>query len=108
MYSSSSRNHRGKLVLAPGGVASIIDLRKEASLAEIRAEVDRMELSWLNALWTRWTFRWFLLRKAYTETAIQRLVEHSRFGRGELRRDGIGFELRLAKLPGAVAPAVHG
>src|SRR5439155_1690582 len=84
-------------VLAPGGRASIIDLRRDASSDEVRAEVHSMELGWLNALWTRATFRWFLLKKAYSQAAIQQLVAHSRFGRGDLRRDGIAFDLRLEK-----------
>lgn len=84
-------------VLAPGGRASIHDLRKEASLEEVDAEVKSMRLSPLSALFTRLTFRSFLLRNAYSEDALLRLLERSRFGRGELRRDGIGFELRLAK-----------
>src|SRR5713226_7378548 len=37
-------------VLKPGGKASIYDLRRDASLAEIDAEVRDMGLSWLNAL----------------------------------------------------------
>jgi ubiquinone/menaquinone biosynthesis C-methylase UbiE len=86
-------------VLAMGGRASIYDLRKEASLEDVDAEVKNMHLSRVSALWTRWTFRSFLLKNAYTKDALERLVEQSRFGRGELRRDGIGFELRLAKPP---------
>ena len=89
-------------VLAPGGVASIIDLRKDATLAEVHREVDAMQLSWLSALWTRLTFRWFLLKRAYTAAEIEDLVARSRFGRGELRRDGIGFDLRLSRPP--IAP----
>jgi ubiquinone/menaquinone biosynthesis C-methylase UbiE len=84
-------------VLAPGGRASIIDLRREASRTEVRAEVDAMQLGWLSALWTRATFRWFLLKNAYSQSAIEQLVAHSRFGRGDVRRDGIGFDLRLEK-----------
>jgi ubiquinone/menaquinone biosynthesis C-methylase UbiE len=84
-------------VLKPGGRASIFDLRKEASLKEIDEEVERMNLSRLNALLTRWTFRNMLLRSAYTNTALQHLVARSRFGRGEIAPDGIGFELRLAR-----------
>jgi ubiquinone/menaquinone biosynthesis C-methylase UbiE len=91
-------------VLAPGGRASIIDLRREASRDEVRAEVDAMQLGWLNTLWTRATFRWFLLKKAYSQSAIEQLVATSRFGRGDLRRDGIGFDLRLEK-PRAPSPA---
>jgi ubiquinone/menaquinone biosynthesis C-methylase UbiE len=84
-------------VLAPGGQASIIDLRKECSPAEIRAEVESMRLSRLNALWTRATFRWFLLKNAYTAEAIRQLAAQSRFGGSEVRNDGVAFELRLVK-----------
>jgi ubiquinone/menaquinone biosynthesis C-methylase UbiE len=84
-------------VLAPGGVASIIDLRKDATLDEVHREVAAMQLSWLNALWTRLTFRWFLLKRAYTAAQIDELVARSRFGRGELLHEGIGFDLRLTK-----------
>ena len=37
-------------VLKPGGKAFIIDLRPDASPADIAAAVDGMKLSWLNAL----------------------------------------------------------
>jgi ubiquinone/menaquinone biosynthesis C-methylase UbiE len=85
-------------VLASGGHASIIDLRKDASAGEIRTEVDAMEMSRLNAWWTRLTFRAFLLNNAYTNDNLERLVSRSRFGHGEIRRDGIAFDLRLAKV----------
>jgi ubiquinone/menaquinone biosynthesis C-methylase UbiE len=84
-------------VLVPGGHASIYDLRKDASLKEVDAEVASMHLSAMSAWMTRWTFRAFLLKNAYTADAILDLVAKSRFGRGEVRRDGIGFELRLSR-----------
>jgi ubiquinone/menaquinone biosynthesis C-methylase UbiE len=84
-------------VLTPGGRALIVDLRKEASMEDIDREVDRMRLSHFSAFLTRWTFRSFLLKNAYTKDAIERLAEQSRFGGCEFRREGIGFELRLAK-----------
>jgi ubiquinone/menaquinone biosynthesis C-methylase UbiE len=83
-------------VLAPGGEASIYDLRHDASLEEIATEVRGMHLSALNAFITRWTLRW-LLKRAYTSDALQAMVAASCFGAGEIREDGIGFELRLAK-----------
>jgi ubiquinone/menaquinone biosynthesis C-methylase UbiE len=86
-------------VLVPGGAASIIDLRKECSPAEIAAEVDSMHLGRLSTLWTRAAFRWFLLKNAYTAAAIQELAARSRFGGGELRNDGVGFDLGLVKPP---------
>jgi ubiquinone/menaquinone biosynthesis C-methylase UbiE len=84
-------------VLAPGGRASIYDLRKEAPAEAIDAEIDRMKISGITKMWVRLTFRTFLLKNAYTEDALVRLVEQSRFGRGEIIRDGVGFDLRLAK-----------
>lgn len=84
-------------VLKPGGKASIFDLRKDASWKAIEGEVEGMRLSRLNAFMTRWTFRHILLKSAYTNAALQRMVSESRFGKGEIRPDGIGFELRLAK-----------
>ena len=84
-------------VLTPGGQASIYDLRKDASPDEIAKEVQDMHLSAINALFTRWTFRFVLLKRAYTRAALETMVAESRFGTCEIETDGIGFELRLAK-----------
>lgn len=84
-------------VLKPGGSASIIDLRKDASLAAIREEVRGMNLSRVNAALTRWTFRFLLLRRAFTREAIEALARRSRFGGCEIVEQGISFDLRLAK-----------
>jgi ubiquinone/menaquinone biosynthesis C-methylase UbiE len=84
-------------VLAPGGRASIYDLRKDASLEEITTEVRNMHLSPLNAFLTQWTFRFVLLKRAYTREALEQLVAASRFDACEIKVDGIGFELGLAK-----------
>src|SRR5262245_61988905 len=84
-------------VLEPGGQASIFDLRKDAGRDEIDAEVRRMQMSPFNAWMTRLTFRFMLLKSAYTHEEIQRMAAASRFPGCEIARDGIGFELRLTK-----------
>jgi ubiquinone/menaquinone biosynthesis C-methylase UbiE len=84
-------------VLRSGGRASIFDLRKDAPREAIDAEVRSMHLSPPNALLTRWIFCFGLLRAAYTRETLEAVVAHSRFGRGEILTDGIGFELRLVK-----------
>src|SRR5262249_41454753 len=88
-------------VLVPGGRAAIYDLRKEATRKDIALEVAEMGMSRTNALLTRWIFRTVLCKNAYAEDALERVVAQSRFGRGEVRRGGIEFELRLHK-PAAV------
>ncbi len=87
-------------VLKPGGKASVLDLRKEASPGEITAYVEHMRLSAINTLWTKLTFRFFLLKNAYTREALQRLAAQSRFGNCQVVSGGIEFDLQVAK-PGA-------
>jgi ubiquinone/menaquinone biosynthesis C-methylase UbiE len=84
-------------VLRAGGRASIYDLRKDAPADAIDEEIRGMQLSPLNALFMRWTFRFGLLRAAYTRDRLDSVVARSRFGSGDVRIDGIGFELRLVK-----------
>jgi ubiquinone/menaquinone biosynthesis C-methylase UbiE len=84
-------------VLRPGGQASIFDLRKDATDAEIDAEVRTMNLSSFNTRVTRWTFQFMLLRLAYTHQQFEDLAAHSRFGRCEISTVGIGCEVRLTK-----------
>jgi ubiquinone/menaquinone biosynthesis C-methylase UbiE len=84
-------------VLTPGGRASIYDLRKDASPDEIATEVRAMHLPAIDALLTRWTFRFVLLKRAYTRAALEKLAAGSRFGTCEILTDGVGFELDLEK-----------
>ena len=90
-------------VLAPGGHASIIDLRKDATRDDIATEVRDMHLSAINALFTRWTFRFVLLKRACSRAALEAIVTASRFADCEIIADGIGFELRLLKHDQAAA-----
>jgi hypothetical protein len=56
-----------------------------------------MHLSTINAFLTRWTFRFVLLKRAYTRPALEKMVAESSFGTCEVAADGVGFELRLTK-----------
>lgn len=84
-------------VLRAGGNASIFDLRKDASPSEIEAEVRKMNLSAWNAKMTGWTFRFMLLKRAYTREQLEQMARQSRFRRCEISANGIGVELRLSK-----------
>ena len=84
-------------VLKGGGQASILDLRKDASLEDVKAEIARMHLSAWSSLMTRWIFRFGLLKRAYTREALERMASASSFRHWEIRSEGIGYELRLIK-----------
>jgi ubiquinone/menaquinone biosynthesis C-methylase UbiE len=84
-------------VLRPGGEAAILDLRKDATRADIDAEVARMGVSTWNALLTRWIFRFFLLRRAYSREQLERLARQSRFRRCQLVPTGITSEMLFRK-----------
>jgi len=87
-------------VLRPGGTASVFDLRKDAPPYAIAREVEEMSLSAWNAMVTWFIFRHGLLRKAYRRADMEEMARRSRFGSGEYREKGIGFELRLTKAAG--------
>lgn len=84
-------------VLLPGGEASILDLRQDATHEEVKAEVQRMQLSVVNALFTSCIFRWSLLPKSYSTAQIRKVAGASRFGGCEIAIEGIGFEARFRK-----------
>jgi len=50
-----------------------------------------MNLSRLNAVFTKWTFRVMLLRRAYHRDALQRMAAQSLFRTCEIVEKGVGF-----------------
>lgn len=84
-------------VLKPGGRALIIDLRHDASPEDITTYVDKMGLSRINTLMTKWTFKHILLKNAYTGAQIEQLVSQTSFASLDIREDMIGMEIWLEK-----------
>jgi len=84
-------------VLKPNGKALIIDLRRDASEKAINDEVENMGLNWINTVFTKLTFRTFLLKNAYTKNEIKELASHTDFKKCKIPEDPIGFELWLEK-----------
>ena len=84
-------------VLKRGGTALIVDLRRDASLEDIDAEVERMHLNRVNAFFTRGAFRGMLLKSAYTRAEIEELVASTSFSVCEIKNDNIGMEIALTK-----------
>jgi ubiquinone/menaquinone biosynthesis C-methylase UbiE len=84
-------------VLAAGGQAVIIDLRKDTPQQAIDAHVDRMHVGKLNSVFVKLTFRLILLKRAYTRQDFEGLIRQSGFERSEFAEAPVGFEITLAK-----------
>jgi len=86
-------------VLKPGGRARIIDLRKDATMEDIAQAVDEMKLGTRNAVLARLTFRFLLLRRAYTKQDFERMLAETRFRPIDIRENRIGLDVLLTKSP---------
>jgi ubiquinone/menaquinone biosynthesis C-methylase UbiE len=79
-------------VLRPGGTGVIIDLRRDASMTEIKQAVNGMRLSPVNRLVTTLTFRFMLLKRAYTKPELEKMLDRAGFNTVEVRTNEIGME----------------
>jgi ubiquinone/menaquinone biosynthesis C-methylase UbiE len=84
-------------VLKPGGRAVIMDLRKEASVPDMRAYITKAGYGWFDAWLMRLIFRFLLLPRAYTKAQVTQMAARSRFGRAAMHEVDIGFEIVLTK-----------
>lgn len=84
-------------VLDFGGRAMIIDLRGDASIESIDRAVTDMHVGAVNALMTKLTFRFMLLKRAYTRRQFEQLLEQTNFGPVAIQENLIGLELMLHK-----------
>jgi ubiquinone/menaquinone biosynthesis C-methylase UbiE len=81
-------------VLRPGGLAVIQDMRKDASAADIDAEVKSQQVGVVNGFITRRVLAG-LRKRAYSMPQFERLVAESSFRTCEISAEGIGLEVRL-------------
>jgi ubiquinone/menaquinone biosynthesis C-methylase UbiE len=84
-------------VLKPGGKALILDLRKDAPMSVIEEHVDQMHLSLPSSVFTKWTFRLLLLKRAYTNNQFEEMVAQSGFTKSRIDHADIGFAAWLEK-----------
>ena len=83
-------------VLKPGGKALIIDMRPDASKADIAAEVDGMKLGWLNSLISRLILQWLRLR-AHSKETFRQMAAQTPFKTCGVEEESMGMEITLKK-----------
>ena len=84
-------------VLRPGGTGLIVDLDRNTPMSAIRNYVNQMGTSVLNRWATLFTFRFMLLRRAYSGRQFEQMLSGIPFRRKEVERTGIGLEVWLRK-----------
>ncbi len=84
-------------VLRPNGLAVIVDLRRDASQAEIDQEIEKMGLGRVDRWMTRWTFQRMLLKSAYRAEEMKAFVRQTPFGECKIETSGIGFTVWMEK-----------
>jgi ubiquinone/menaquinone biosynthesis C-methylase UbiE len=84
-------------VLKPGGRLLIIDLRRDASQREINQEVNGMGLAWASRFLTKLTFRFMLLKRAYTKSEFEQFFAQARFRSVDVQTNLIGVEVWAEK-----------
>ena len=84
-------------VLKPGGQALLIDLRKDAPQESINQAVNDMKLGAVNGILTKLTFRFMLLKRAYTKSEFERMISQTKFSAGKIEENLMGFEILLSK-----------
>jgi ubiquinone/menaquinone biosynthesis C-methylase UbiE len=82
-------------VLKPGGRGLIIDLRRDASLADVAKYVDGLDMSFPNRLFMKLTFRYMLLPRAWRADDFAKMLEKIPFRRTEIILNAIGMEIWL-------------
>jgi ubiquinone/menaquinone biosynthesis C-methylase UbiE len=89
-------------VLRPGGKALIVDLRKDTPVKTINQAVDAMNVGVVNRVITKLTFRFMLLKRAYTRNGFEQLIAKTPFREFKIQENMIALEVLLEK--GAIGP----
>ena len=61
-------------------------------MSEVKHEVGNMGLNFWNRVVTTATFRFMLLKRAYTKPELERMLDRAGFKTIEVRTSGMGME----------------
>lgn len=84
-------------VLKPQGKGLIIDLRRDASKESINQGVDGMRVGLVNGIITKLTFRFMLLKRAYTKSEFEQFLNQASIRDRRIEVNPMGLELTFTK-----------
>ena len=86
-----------KRVLRPGGKALLIDMRRDASTAEVKRYVQGLGVSRLNRWFMMFVFRNMLIKRAYPLEEIPRMAKEAGWAEPRIDTSSMGFEAWMTK-----------
>jgi ubiquinone/menaquinone biosynthesis C-methylase UbiE len=84
-------------VLRPGGKALLIDMRRDASMAEVKHYVEGLGVSRLNRWFMMFAFRFMLIKRAYPVEDFRRMAVEAGWAQPQIDLSRMGFEAWLTK-----------
>jgi ubiquinone/menaquinone biosynthesis C-methylase UbiE len=84
-------------VLRPGAKGVIVDLRRDAPMTEVANYVDSSRMGVMNGLLVKATFRFMLLRRAYTAEQFREMLAQIPFKRTWIDQVSMGLEAWFEK-----------
>jgi ubiquinone/menaquinone biosynthesis C-methylase UbiE len=86
-------------VLRPGGTAVVADLCRDTPMSAVRNYVNGLDVSAINRWMIKATFRFMLLKRAYTKQEFEQMVSAIPFKKVEIRQspEGMGMEVWMTK-----------
>jgi ubiquinone/menaquinone biosynthesis C-methylase UbiE len=84
-------------VLRPGGTGMVIDLRRNTPMSEISHYANGLDVGAINQWLIRQTFRFMLLKRAYTTQEFEQMLQQIPFGKVEMREAPLGVEIQFSK-----------
>ena len=90
-------SRRMRRVLRPGGQALLIDMRRDASMAEVKRYVDGLGVSRLNRWFMLFVFRTTLIKRAYPLEEFRRMAIEAGWTEPRIDPSPMGFEAWMTK-----------
>ncbi|MGO4518318.1 class I SAM-dependent methyltransferase [Terriglobus sp. 2YAB30_2] len=84
-------------VLRPGGMAMLIDMRRDVSMQDIKQFVQGMGLNWWNRVFTNLTFKHMLIKRAYSLDEIRTMASEAGWKELQTETSPTGFEVIVRK-----------
>ena len=84
-------------VLRPGGTGVVIDLRRDTPMSDIAKYADGLDISAINQWLIKQSFRFMLLKRAYTGKQFDEMVKQVPFGKVEVRDAPLGVAIWFSK-----------